>query len=504
MINILIVIALISPILANGNITYITLNSNMTYEFQKGDQCELTCPVNQVENSSFIISWFKNKNKISSILTTGRIKIDLNKLSISNFLKLDSGLYHCELITGTGLIIKSSAVKLEFQGMLQRVDNQKSEQSNEIKGEAPEFMNYQENKTLYHYVNSKIELDCLATGSPQPNVLWYKNNQVVSEEEYGIVRNLMLFKFKNLLPSDSGDYKCQVFNQYGEISRSFKILIVQTEKIIVKFNETIPIKCSASDKNDWFVKFKNSDFYSDVKIQIANDDFHLLNIKSESNLIQLPDGSLVIKQANVLNNGLFACRSAGQVDIKVYEIDVIDYRPESVLIQSPIAHNYEISTPTPVIIIAVLSIVSIILILTLSMYYVCNLKNSKNEIQNDNFHKQMQVNHISANVNNPSTIPIDYFKSRRFSHIPEVSTSTPSQVYPSQMFRSQTIRPNYTIGNMSHQQFSHPVYQQDLFMTVQQNQPIYYQPSSIQHQSHTRMNSSSATRSNSYRSVTRY
>lgn len=479
----LIFLTLIYSVFSESNVTKIDLNTNKTLMFTKGSQLELACPLVDVKNTSYFVTWFKNKNKLSSIITTARLKISFDKLTITSLIKIDSGIYHCEIVTGTGLILKSGIVNLEIQGVEQQAENLNSQVQKEQEGIKPEFMNYYENKTEIFYQGSKVEFDCLSTGSPQPQVLWYKNNQVVSEEEYGIVRNLMLFKFKKLLLSDSGEYRCQVFNQHGEINRYFKIQVVTIEKLMVKSNETISIKCDSSDSSDWFVKFKNLDYHSERKIQINSEEFYWIKYNSFSNLIQMDSSvDLVLSQANVLNNGLYFCVSNGQVQSKVYDIDVIDFKIENVKVQSQ-QQSLSNETPIPVIVIAVLSIFSICMIVILSMYYVFKLKRSSQSKSNKDIEKQQsEVNQASISYN----VPVDYFRTRRYSYVPVMPTSTPSNVYHTHHFRSQMPRPNQQL-------YQSIIQQQDLALA----HPVYTSNNS------TRINSSMPTRSNSYRSFTR-
>jgi hypothetical protein len=43
---------------------------------------------------------------------------------------------------------------------------------------------------------SEVKLKCRANGWPKPEIIWLKNGQVLSEEEYGITRLVKLFKLK--------------------------------------------------------------------------------------------------------------------------------------------------------------------------------------------------------------------------------------------------------------------------------------------------------------------
>lgn len=52
------------------------------------------------------------------------------------------------------------------------------------------FANGEFEGTLAYYrlESSQIELDCASSGQPKPQVLWYKNENIVSEEDLGLVR----------------------------------------------------------------------------------------------------------------------------------------------------------------------------------------------------------------------------------------------------------------------------------------------------------------------------
>lgn len=443
----------------------------------RGQAIELTCPLGH--NSPFLLSWFKNGNKLSSALTNNRFQMNSTNLKINHFLKLDIGVYNCELITGNGQVIQSGHANL-LSNVESNVHKNTEQVTKKIQGHKPQFINSYsliENQ----YEESSLQLDCLALGNPKPNILWYKNGRVVSEEEYGIVRNLMLFKFNKLYASDSAQYRCQVFNQFGEINRHFNLNVIRTEKLSVKHETNVNLNCS-DDKSKWYVKYKNREYLSENKINIGSDDFYLL----ESNLISY--GELVIKKANLFSSGLYVCVNGNKVTSNVFDLEVHGFSPINPVSLEIGYQNQKLAItdnyPLPVLIIIVLSILSLVLIVILTLYYLVKLR--KGVDYND-----VSVKH-SFDRPNSSNHETNYFEMRRFSVVPGLSTM-PTYVYPQQLFRSQMIRPT-----QSTPQYFQCVQRPDLIIS---NSNVLLNNASYQSN---RNNLSSINHSNSYRSCSKF
>eukprot|EP00061_Rhincodon_typus_P007018 g28271.t1 len=71
-------------------------------------------------------------------------------------------------------------------------------------------------------VGSSVRLKCTASGNPQPNIVWWKDDQQLSENK----RNRWTLSLRNLKPESSGEYTCRVFNPAGEINATYKLDVV--------------------------------------------------------------------------------------------------------------------------------------------------------------------------------------------------------------------------------------------------------------------------------------
>ena len=75
-----------------------------------------------------------------------------------------------------------------------------------------------ENDTIVVLEGKKVTLDCLASGSPSPNVSWIDLSKKVVEEG----RNLM---FLNIRRNNTGSYTCTVSNSCGNDRKKVDIVV---------------------------------------------------------------------------------------------------------------------------------------------------------------------------------------------------------------------------------------------------------------------------------------
>ena len=113
----------------------------------------------------------------------------------------DAGLYKCKKINGFGgnsihslnLIVESSNITTTGRNIITKSN---IIQSNDFS--APFFVSSDKMQPSSYrkQKGSEVKLKCRANGWPKPEIIWLKNGQVLSEEEYGITRLVKLFKLK--------------------------------------------------------------------------------------------------------------------------------------------------------------------------------------------------------------------------------------------------------------------------------------------------------------------
>jgi len=156
---------------------------------------------NKRSNKMLIVQWFKDSIRLNKLTLPPRYSLNSANnadLNIQSVTAKDAGFYSCKIINGYGsmihkfsLVIKDNKddnkkqaddVKLtEMVGFLPTVDE---------KFKAPAFKHPEnmEIRSFRQSVGSFVQFNCDADGFPKPDVLWFKNGEILSEEDYGITR----------------------------------------------------------------------------------------------------------------------------------------------------------------------------------------------------------------------------------------------------------------------------------------------------------------------------
>ena len=83
-------------------------------------------------------------------------------------------------------------------------------------------------------VGNSVKLDCSADGNPRPIVKWYKDGKSFKERKGGSKVYLSpwttVLSLKDLVPSDTGSYRCNVSNSYGWINHTYKVDVYGKDK----------------------------------------------------------------------------------------------------------------------------------------------------------------------------------------------------------------------------------------------------------------------------------
>ena len=114
------------------------IDSSITKQYNPGENLVIHCPIDRLNNylkskhSQLITNWYKNQVKLTMFnledMTSpflvdkpGRVKLMDRKIKIKDLTPFDSGVYMCEMITGTGISIKSHNLTLNINGKLNKM-----------------------------------------------------------------------------------------------------------------------------------------------------------------------------------------------------------------------------------------------------------------------------------------------------------------------------------------------------------------------------------------------
>lgn len=77
-------------------------------------------------------------------------------------------------------------------------------------------------------VGSSVRLKCMANGNPRPEIVWLKDDRLLTEQEVGEGRQKKwTLSLRNLTPEQSGRYTCRVSNRAGEINATYKVEVIR-------------------------------------------------------------------------------------------------------------------------------------------------------------------------------------------------------------------------------------------------------------------------------------
>ncbi|XP_078358651.1 fibroblast growth factor receptor-like 1 isoform X2 [Oculina patagonica] len=181
-------------------------NEKKVVEVLAGQDVRLMC---QVKDKDVFAYWLKN-NKTLHTSDHHRMRIKANKyLKIRKAEKADAGFYTCVAVNDCG----RNAYTLQ---LLVRT--------------APRFTASPEKlarNLLAFPVGNSVKLDCSADGYPRPTVRWYKDGALFQKRKGGSRLYLspwtLLLTMKDLVPTDTGTYTCNVSNPYGWINHTYEV-----------------------------------------------------------------------------------------------------------------------------------------------------------------------------------------------------------------------------------------------------------------------------------------
>ena len=164
------------------------------------------------KNSFQIVHWFKDSLRINKLTASSRYRLlnNDNDLRIRNVNINDAGLFKCKQINGFGgsvmhslnLIVEpfNANISTPARGIISKQLNKQQQQQQQQQQEvneysAPVFVNVEKMQPRYlrKQKGAEIKLKCKANAVPKPEIIWLKNGQVLTEEEYGITRFVIAY-----------------------------------------------------------------------------------------------------------------------------------------------------------------------------------------------------------------------------------------------------------------------------------------------------------------------
>ncbi|XP_077437707.1 fibroblast growth factor receptor 2 isoform X3 [Vanacampus margaritifer] len=192
-----------------------------------GEVLKLSCPL----PATGTITWTKDG---SSLGTNNRTLIEQEVLQIRDATPKDSGLYACTNV-GKDMVCFIVNVTDAISSGDDEDDTERTEDTG-TDGEqlsAPYWTSAAKMEKKLHAVPAAntVKFRCAAGGNPRPKLRWLKNSRPFRQEDrmggYKVRTQHWTLIMESVVPSDKGNYTCLVENEFGSISHTYTLDVVE-------------------------------------------------------------------------------------------------------------------------------------------------------------------------------------------------------------------------------------------------------------------------------------
>lgn len=303
-------------------------------QIDENDSIELICPISKAPDQS--IQWLKDNEELEPMWTSSTLTIRRFSLKIHRVQLTDVGLYQCNVVNGFGhasasfrLYVKGNSTQNNQTTADRRTNllTDDIELFNNIDGEAPVFLSRSDSSQtgptrVIQPEGTTVQLKCLASGRPTPEIRWKKNGKVLSEDEYGITHGPIL-NIKDLRRSDSGNFTCEVFNKFGKLNATYNLLVTEKlnfygdepENTTVGIGQTAILNCRVrtDDVNvriQWLKRIESQQGFRPEAVILDSEQYEIImnDVQREAsffnNILSKP---LIFKSTTSKHIGKYVC-----------------------------------------------------------------------------------------------------------------------------------------------------------------------------------------------------
>ncbi|KAL7863446.1 hypothetical protein SRHO_G00124300 [Serrasalmus rhombeus] len=202
---------------------------------QLGRTVRLPCPVEG--DPPPLWHWMKDGRTVSPGWSRFRVLRGTHSLKIKEVEAEDAGVYVCRAINGFGSVtlnftlsvIDDATVPENKPPSLEEPTIEPSQHDPTGQPWAkPRFSKPEKMRRRFREqpVGSSVRLKCLASGTPDPVITWWKDQVQLPGPARGNQYQWTL-TLKNLQPQDSGRYTCRVSNAAGYINYTYKVDVIE-------------------------------------------------------------------------------------------------------------------------------------------------------------------------------------------------------------------------------------------------------------------------------------
>ncbi|XP_050546487.1 fibroblast growth factor receptor homolog 1-like isoform X2 [Daktulosphaira vitifoliae] len=202
-----------------------------------GETAWFVCKASNPQLTTKIDWYFLNNSspeeiKIEDLRRIKKVKSSNGVLILDEMTENDIGWYACSLngpktriLSGARLDLINEADEVETIDGLKKTgffnDTEKLM--------APKFTKFENmHKVIAKPAGNMLKLKCAAEGNPLPNITWFKDGINPPQRKLGIIRySQWAIVLEDLVTTDSGNYTCNVCNEYGCIDFTYKVEVIE-------------------------------------------------------------------------------------------------------------------------------------------------------------------------------------------------------------------------------------------------------------------------------------
>ncbi|XP_062447296.1 hemicentin-2 [Rhea pennata] len=182
---------------------YLEDDANVLLERVLHENVTMLCPVKGTPMPSVV--WLKDSLEVLGIMQ-GTVVLDEGSLMIQTVQPSDSGVYTCLATNEVGSVSRTTQLLVYAP---------------------PEMAGSDHRENISIVASQPLTLDCNVSGTPVPTIVWYKDEQLVSEGRgLRFLHGAQALHFPKVRKEDAGSYTCRAKNKVGEAHRHFTLLVL--------------------------------------------------------------------------------------------------------------------------------------------------------------------------------------------------------------------------------------------------------------------------------------
>ncbi|XP_051870669.1 neural cell adhesion molecule 2-like isoform X1 [Pristis pectinata] len=277
-------------------------------EFREGEDAEVICQVSS--SPAPMITWLHNNQDVTAVLRDNFMMVGDSNLKIRRISKKHEGVYRCE-----GRV--EARGEIDFRDITVIVN-------------VPPIIHVpvrSANATADR--QESVTLMCTATGSPEPDITWYRNGRLVENNDKYLMKKSTELTIRDIGREDTGPYSCRAVNKAGSVEEQLFLKVFVQPRITSLENKTatengrVEITCDAEGDPIptifWSRSGNGSNFLEGEKIRNERLEVQSQNGKS----------SLHIRNIEPSDSGAYHCEAISPIgrDRKSMHLD-IQYAPK--------------------------------------------------------------------------------------------------------------------------------------------------------------------------------